>query len=176
MNNNASSEAAPATFAVLGMIDRSAIDAIKAAVRAVDPTASVKVSLGTGLVSVQSAAAAELIQRAIETQGFIAEKTARPFPIQPAIAGPKIRGRAALHVVGRAFLIGLLCAFAVPCITFAVVLVSQHFDPACGTPADSGGCEMGLVSTTVLSIAPGALIGFSAALVDGFARLARSGM
>jgi hypothetical protein len=83
-------------------------------------------------------------------------------------------GRAVLRVVGRALLVGLLCAFAVPCITFVVVLAAQHFDPACGTPAASGGCEMGLVSTTVLSIAPGASIGFAAALLDGLARLAWS--
>jgi copper chaperone CopZ len=70
---DASSEAAPTTFAVVGMIDRDSIDTINAAVRAVDPTANVKVSLATGLVSVRSAATAELIQRAIETQGFIAE-------------------------------------------------------------------------------------------------------
>src|SRR5262249_51142606 len=150
----ASSAAAPTTFAVLGMIDRGSIDTIKAAVRAVDPTANVKISLAAGLVSVRSAATAELIQRAIETQGFIAEQNRRPFPVKPTGVAPKRSGRAVLRVVGRALLIGLLCAFAVPCVPFVVILVAQHFDPACGTPADSGGCEMGLASSTILSIAP----------------------
>src|SRR5262249_36517137 len=154
--------------------DHGSIDTIKAAVRAVDPTANVKVSLAAGLVSVRSAATAGLIQRAIETQGFIAEQSRRPFPVQPAGVAPKTSGRAVLRVVGRALLIGLLCAFAVPCATFVVILVAQHFDPVCGTPADSGGCDMGLVSSTVLSIAPGAFIGFVAALSDGLVRLARS--
>ncbi len=43
---------------------------------------------------------------------------------------------------------------------FALVLVLNFFDRVCGTPGDSGGCEMGLATATVGSALPGAAIGF----------------
>jgi len=52
--------------------------------------------------------------------------------------------------------------------------VLQHFDRSCGTPGDSGGCAMGLVSAAILSIAPGAILGFLIALVHGVLRLAKT--
>jgi hypothetical protein len=56
-------------------------------------------------------------------------------------------------------------AVIVPIAVFIVVLIGEHFDPACGTPADSGGCEMGLFSSTMMAVIPGVLIG----IVVGFA-------
>lgn len=53
----------------------------------------------------------------------------------------------------------LVGAFIVPIAVFIVVLIGERFDPVCGTPGDSGGCEMGLASTTIMAVVPGVVIG-----------------
>jgi hypothetical protein len=80
--------------------------------------------------------------------------------------------RACLAEVARALLFGLLFALVVPVITFVVTLGFQRFDTGCG---DSDGCTMGLVSATILSIAPGAILGFLIARAGllGFGRRPR---
>jgi copper chaperone CopZ len=160
---------ASTTFSVIGMIDRQAVAAIETAVRNIDPAAAVAVSMSAGLANIRSAAPAERIRQAIEARGFIAEPTDRAFPLRQAKT--KVAARGLLDVVGRALLLGLVCAFLVPVVTFVVLFVLQHFDRKCGTPGDSGGCTMGLVSATILSIAPGAILGFLIALVHGVLRL-----
>jgi hypothetical protein len=80
-------------------------------------------------------------------------------------------GRAIREVLGRALLWGLLFALMAPLVTFVVVLSLQYFNQACGTPADSGGCAIGVVSATILLIAPGAVVGFLIAMVHGIVRL-----
>jgi hypothetical protein len=65
----------------------------------------------------------------------------------------------------------LVGAFIVPIVVFVVVLIGERFDPVCGTPGDSGGCEMGLASATIMAVVPGVLIG----LVVGFLLGLRSG-
>jgi hypothetical protein len=159
------------TIAIIGMMDPGSARIIESAVRRVDPAARIAVSLSAGLASVQSVAPVALICRAIELQGFIAEPSARAFPIQRERAASLVSGRAILRVFGRALLWGLLCALIAPLVTFVVVLSLQYFDQACGTPVDSGGCAMGLVSATILSIAPGAIVGFLIALVHGILQL-----
>jgi hypothetical protein len=162
------------TIAIIGMMDPGSVRIIESAVRRVDPAARIAVSLSAGLASVQSVAPVALICQAIELQGFIAEPSARRFPIQRERAASPVRGRAILRVFGRALLWGLLCALIAPLVTFVVVLSLQYFDQACGTPGDSGGCAMGLVSATILSIAPGAIVGFLFALAHGILRLTTS--
>jgi uncharacterized YccA/Bax inhibitor family protein len=162
------SEPAWMTFAILGMIDAGSAAMIEQAVRSVDPAANVVVALSPGLASVRSAAPAARIRAAIEAQGFIAEPRAAVRRAQAPISV-----NAVLSVFGRALLSGLICALIVPLVTFLTMLGLEYFDRACGTPGDSGGCEMGLVSTTVLSIAPGAMLGFLITLVHGFIRIAR---
>jgi hypothetical protein len=69
---------------------------------------------------------------------------------------------------GAAVGAGLGClvgAFIVPLAVFVVVLIAERFNPQCGTPADSGGCEMGLASSTIMAVVPGVPIG----VVVGFA-------
>jgi hypothetical protein len=162
------------TFAVIGMMDPGSARMIESAVRSVDPAARVAVSLAAGLASVQSVAPVALICQAIESQGFIAEPSTRAFPLRHERSTPPASGRAILRVLGRALLWGLLCALVAPLITFVAVLGLQYFDHACGTPGDSGGCAMGLVSATILSIAPGAVIGFLIALAHGIVQIANA--
>jgi hypothetical protein len=57
---------------------------------------------------------------------------------------------------------GLGCAVGaimVPIAVFVVVLIAERFDPVCGTPGDSGGCEMGLAADTMMAVIPGILLG-----------------
>ena len=68
---------------------------------------------------------------------------------------------------------GLGClagAFIVPVVAFIIVLIRNALDPVCGTPADSGGCEMGLFSIPITSIVPGVLIGIAVGFALGARR------
>jgi len=50
---------------------------------------------------------------------------------------------------------------------FVAVIIANRLNPVCGTPADSGGCEMGLVSSTITAIVPGVLIGIAVGIALG---------
>jgi len=65
---------------------------------------------------------------------------------------------------------GLGClagAFVLPLVVFVAVIIANRLNPVCGTPADSGGCEMGLVSSTITAIVPGVLIGIAVGVALG---------
>ena len=70
-----------------------------------------------------------------------------------------------MRVIGRALLWSLVGLVATPVITFLLMLVLYAADPQCGSPGDSGGCAMGLVSVTIMSALPGAALFFVVALV-----------
>lgn len=56
----------------------------------------------------------------------------------------------------RAFLFGLVGLVVVPVAVFALVLGTGYaFDGRCGTPGDSGGCEMGAAAIAMASAIPG---------------------
>ena len=44
--------------------------------------------------------------------------------------------------------------------------IAERFDPVCGTPGDSGGCEMGLAADT-MAVIPGILLGILVGVVLG---------
>ncbi|MBI1202203.1 MAG: hypothetical protein GC182_06795 [Rhodopseudomonas sp.] len=77
------------------------------------------------------------------------------MPGHPAAAKLSIWG-----ILGKALVGALAGFFAAPVVAFIVVLVLNFFNPVCGTPGDSGGCEMGLATVVVGSALPGAAIGF----------------
>jgi hypothetical protein len=134
------------TFAISGHLDDAAVVAIESAIRGLDHEAVVKVSSAAGLISVRSRAAAGDIRAALSAVGLEAEPTSRPFP----------RERVQLRTVGWT----LIGAVITPIITFLLVLAAVRFNPDCGAPGDSGGCDMDLVSITILSVLPGAVLGF----------------
>jgi hypothetical protein len=73
-------------------------------------------------------------------------------------------------MAGAAVGAGLGCvaaAIIVPIIVFVVVLIAERFDPVCGTPGDSGGCEMGLAADTIMAVIPGILLGIVVGVVLG---------
>jgi hypothetical protein len=79
------------------------------------------------------------------------------------------------RIFGKALLGAVIGFVAAPVLVFALVLVLNFFDKVCGTPGDSGGCEMGLATATIASALPGAGIGFIVNLVRGLRRRRRPG-
>jgi len=61
------------------------------------------------------------------------------------------------------YAVGALVAAPVV-VTIAVLTLAHLLDPSCGTPGDSGGCEMGAVGIGIASAVPAALIGVAVAL------------
>jgi hypothetical protein len=60
---------------------------------------------------------------------------------------------------GTGCLIGLAVAVAIPVTVFGGILIGNSRNPQCGTPGDSGGCEMGLASGTIGAIVFGLIAG-----------------
>jgi hypothetical protein len=48
---------------------------------------------------------------------------------------------------------------------FCGILIANALNPQCGTPADSGGCEMGLAAGTIGAIVIGLALGVIVAIV-----------
>mgnify|MGYP007066239984 CR=1 FL=1 len=75
------------------------------------------------------------------------------------------------RIVARAVAFGLAGMIVTPIIVSIVVLIAAHLlDPRCGTPGDSGGCEMGAVGIGMLSALPGLAIGAAFALFQSYRR------
>jgi hypothetical protein len=55
---------------------------------------------------------------------------------------------------GIGCLAGIGTAIAIPAFVFCGILIVNALNPRCGTPGDSGGCEMGLASGTISAILP----------------------
>jgi hypothetical protein len=70
---------------------------------------------------------------------------------------------------GVGCLAGLATAIAIPTIVFVGILIANARNPVCGTPADSGGCEMGLASGTIGAIAIGLGLGIAVAIATTIA-------
>ena len=79
-----------------------------------------------------------------------------------------------LRLVVKASAFGLVGMIVTPVAMFFIVLIAAHvFDPRCGTPGDSGGCEMGAASIAIFSMLPGLAIGIALALVQGYRNRAK---
>jgi copper chaperone len=66
------------TFKVGGMTCASCERAVTSAVQGIDPQAQVEVDLGAGLVKTDSDASAERLEKAIEAEGYQAQRVAIP--------------------------------------------------------------------------------------------------
>lgn len=79
-----------------------------------------------------------------------------------------------LRLVAKSFIFGLAAMIVTPVAVFFIVLTAAHiFDPRCGTPGDSGGCEMGAASIAIFSMLPGLAIGVAIALIQGYRKRAK---
>jgi hypothetical protein len=72
-------------------------------------------------------------------------------------------------ISGIGCLAGIAAAIAVPAFVFVAILITNANNPNCGTPADSGGCEMGLASGTIAAIFIGLMLGASIAVAAAIA-------
>jgi hypothetical protein len=71
----------------------------------------------------------------------------------------------ALRIMG----FGLLGFVVTPIVVGITVLVLAYsLDSRCGTPGDSGGCEMGVASIAIASALPGMAMGIAFALYRHF--------
>lgn len=57
----------------------------------------------------------------------------------------------------------------------AVLALSYMLDPRCGTPGDSGGCEMGAASVALMAIPVGLILGSGLGIVIELRARARTG-
>lgn len=71
-------------------------------------------------------------------------------------------------IVAKSLGMALVGLVLTPVAVFLLVLALAHlFDPRCGTPGDSGGCEMGAFSLAVMAAPVGAIGAFVLSLVLG---------
>ncbi|HTV67357.1 MAG TPA: hypothetical protein VMF90_02365 [Rhizobiaceae bacterium] len=71
-------------------------------------------------------------------------------------------------IVIRSILWGIAGLVGVPILTaFIVLAMAYTFDSRCGTPGDSGGCEMGSFSAGLAMSLPGFALGFFLSLILG---------
>lgn len=93
-----------------------------------------------------------------------------PFLLATGLAGEG----AMVWTVVRALIFGLVGLICLPIVTTLLVLALAHlFDPRCGTPGDSGGCEMGAVSIGVLAALPGFALGVALTFFQAWRRQRR---
>jgi hypothetical protein len=65
-----------------------------------------------------------------------------------------------LALVAKMLAYGLIGLLATPIVVgFAVLAVAHLLESRCGTPGDSGGCEMGVAAIAIASAPPGMAIG-----------------
>jgi hypothetical protein len=62
---------------------------------------------------------------------------------------------------GIGCLAGIAVAIVVPVFVLVAILIANANNPNCGTPADGGGCEMGLASGTIAAVFIGLMLGAS---------------
>lgn len=74
------------------------------------------------------------------------------------------------RVLRNAIAVAIAGAIVVPVLVFAGGAILNAFNPACGTPGDSGGCEMGVAVLAIYSVLPGAAFGFAAVFIGGLWR------
>ena len=74
-----------------------------------------------------------------------------------------------LVLIGTVLAFGLLGLIVTPIVVgFGVLTLAHIFDPRCGTPGDSGGCEMGAASIGFFSALPGLVLGVAFALIQDY--------
>ena len=71
-----------------------------------------------------------------------------------------------MRIVLKSLGMALIGVVVTPVVVFFLVLTLAHiFDSSCGTPGDSGGCEMGSLTAAVASALPGAVLFFVVTLI-----------
>ena len=151
-------------LAITGMIDASAARSVEAAIRGVDPSATINISMPAGLVSVDSQAEAAAFCTAIEARGLVAEPTTRAMTWTPQLLTPDEaapRGTMA-GLIRRALMWGIAWLFITPAIFLVLMLIVREIVPRCGFGlSDAGACGLDLFAVPALAAIPGAIIAFA---------------
>jgi hypothetical protein len=85
-----------------------------------------------------------------------------------------VQSRSLLRLAGGVLGWTLGCALAAPFVTLALIVPFYLADKACGTPGDSGGCEMGFGVMVIMSPLVGAPVGFVVGVVRAMLRMHRA--
>lgn len=76
-----------------------------------------------------------------------------------------------LKTIAKSLAFGLIGLIGLPILTGLLALsLGYLFDPRCGTPGDSGGCEMGAATAAGAMALPGFAIGVGIALFGAWRR------
>jgi hypothetical protein len=79
-----------------------------------------------------------------------------------------------LRLAATSFGYGMVGLFVTPIVVFFLIIALAYtFDPRCGSPGDSGGCEMGAATIGFASAIPGFVIGVGVALYRGYRKRAQ---
>jgi hypothetical protein len=70
-------------------------------------------------------------------------------------------------IIGRAIGYLLLGAVVAPLLMLAAMIPIYLLDSRCGTPGDSGGCEMSIAVNMMMMVVPGAVTGLIVGLWRG---------
>jgi hypothetical protein len=155
-------------LAITGMIDASAVRSVEAAIRGIDPSAQIDVSLLSGIVSVDSETEVAALCAAIEAHGLIAEPTTRVIRRTPQLLFPdEAPGTAAgttASLIVRALLWGIACFFITLIVYFVPVLMIGFL---CN-------CDTDLITLPTVAGILGAIIAFAVTLALGVRRRRRS--
>jgi hypothetical protein len=79
------------------------------------------------------------------------------------------------RLLGRALLWGAAWSLLAPLAGLVPMIAIYIADTRCGTPGDSGGCEMGMASVLIGLVPTGFALGFLVTLIRGILRLRRAG-
>jgi hypothetical protein len=85
-----------------------------------------------------------------------------------------MNARVLVRLVGRALLWGAGWSLLAPLVALVTIIAIYALDSRCGTPGDSGGCEMGMASVLIGLVPTGFALGFLVTLFRGILRLRRA--
>jgi cation transport ATPase len=155
-------------IAITGMIDASAVRSVEAAVRGIDPSARLEVSLQSGTVGVDSETEIAAFCAAIEARGLIAEPTTRAMTRTPQLLTPEEAPAAAAATMASLILRALfwgIASFFITLVIYFVPMLMIGF--LCN-------CNMDLITLPTVAAILGAIIAFVATLALGVRRRRRS--
>ena len=131
------------TFAVEGKTTGQQVEAVEAAVRRLDPTATVSANPPDSVIGVTTTASTAAVLEAIRSTGL------NPAPSAARRAKRSVKD--VFKLIGTALLVALFGAIFLPIITFFVAMILANLTSNCGA-GSSGGCEMWAGSVAIVSI------------------------
>jgi hypothetical protein len=146
---------------VEGKTTREQIDAVEAAVRRLDPDATIAGYPPNSFINITTTASTAALQEAIHSCGL----TVAPSNGRRAARGAR-SVREILKLIGTALLAALFGGIFLPIIAFFLAMILAGLTSNCGA-GDSGGCAMWAGTIAIASVPVGAVIAFALAIYGG---------